>query len=42
MQDEIAKYLSDIQVSTNSIFDYLGKRDIVVCENNKLLRASYS
>ena len=39
MQNKIAKYLYDIQVSTNSIFDYLGKkRDFEVYENNKLLR----
>lgn len=39
MQDKTAKYLFDIQVSTNSIFDYLGeKRDFVAYEKNKLLR----
>ena len=39
MQDKIAKYLYDIQVSIYSIFDYLGeKRDFSAYENNKLLR----
>lgn len=39
MQDKIAKYLYDIQISINSIYDYLGKkRDFVEYENNKLLR----
>ena len=39
MQDNINKYLYDIFVSANSIFDYLGeKRDFTVYENDKLLR----
>ena len=39
MQDNIKKYLYDILVSANSIFDYLGeKRDFIAYGNNKLLR----
>ncbi len=39
MQDEIKKYLYDISVSANSIFEYLGnKRDFFEYEQNKLLR----
>ena len=39
MQDKIRKYLYDILVSVNSIFEYLGeKRDFSVYEKNKLLR----
>jgi len=39
MQDNIKKYLYDILVSTNSIFDFLGeKRDFIAYENDKLLR----
>ena len=36
---EIQKYLFDIQLSINSIYDYLGeKRDFNTYQNNKLLR----
>jgi uncharacterized protein with HEPN domain len=39
MQREILKYLLDIQVSVDSIFDYLGeKRDFNEYKSNKLLR----
>ena len=39
MQLEIQKYLYDIQISINSIFEYLGeKRDFNAYLNNKLLR----
>ena len=39
MQLEIQKYLFDIQVSIDSINDYLGdKRDFNIYQNNKLLR----
>ena len=39
MQREILKYLHDIQVSINSIFDYLGEnRDFNYYKANKLLR----
>jgi len=39
MQDNIKKYLYDILVSANSIFDYLGKnRNFITYENDKLLR----
>ena len=39
MQDNIKKYLYDILVSANSIFEYLGdKRDFSIYENNKQLR----
>jgi uncharacterized protein with HEPN domain len=39
MQREILKYLHDIQVSINSIFEYLGeKRDFNEYKKNKLLR----
>lgn len=39
MQREILKYLLDIQVAANSIFDYLGKnRDFNHYKTNKLLR----
>ena len=36
MQDEIKKYLYDISVSANSIFEYLGnKRNFFEYEQNK-------
>ena len=39
MQLEVLKYLYDIQISINSIFEYLGeKRDFNEYLNNKLLR----
>lgn len=39
MQREILKYLYDIQILINSIFDYLGdKRDFNEYITNKLLR----
>jgi len=39
MHNSIKKYLYDILVSADSIFDYLGKeRDFTKYENNKLLR----
>jgi len=39
MQREILKYLLDIQISINSIFDYLGEnRDFNHYKANKLLR----
>ncbi len=39
MQLEVQKYLYDIQISINSIFEYLGeKRDFNEYLNNKLLR----
>ena len=39
MQLEIQKYLFDIQISINSIYEYLGdKRDFNVYKENKLLR----
>jgi uncharacterized protein with HEPN domain len=39
MQREILKCLFDIQISINSIYDYLGdKRDFNVYKSNKLLR----
>jgi len=39
MQREILKYLLDIQVSVNSIFDYLGENhDFFQYKANKLLR----
>ena len=39
MQLEIQKYLYDIQLSINSINEYLGeKRDFTTYQNNKLLR----
>ena len=39
MQNDIKKYLYDILVSVNSIFEYLGdQRDFSVYEKNKLLR----
>jgi len=39
MQNDIKKYLYDILVSANSIFEYLGdQRDFTIYENNKLLR----
>ncbi len=39
MQRDILKNLLDIQVSINSIYDYLGdKRDFNVYKSNKLLR----
>jgi len=39
MQREILKYLLDIQISINSIFDYLGeKHDFFQYKANKLLR----
>jgi len=39
MQRETLKYLYDIQISINSIFDYLGeKRDFSEYKSNKLLR----
>lgn len=39
MQRDILKYLLDIQVSINSIHDYLGvKRDFNEYKSNKLLR----
>ncbi len=39
MQDKIKKYLYDILISANSIFEYLGeKRDFTIYENDKLLR----
>ena len=39
MQLDVKKYLYDIQISINSIFEYLGeKRDFNEYLNNKLLR----
>ncbi|WP_075602362.1 HepT-like ribonuclease domain-containing protein [Saccharicrinis aurantiacus] len=39
MKREVKKYLYDIKVSIDSIFDYLGdKRDFFEYQNNKLLR----
>lgn len=39
MKPEIKKHLYDVNVSINSIFDYLGnKRDFNEYLNNKLLR----
>ncbi len=39
MKREIKKYLYDIKISIDSIFDYLGdKRDFFEYQNNKLLR----
>jgi uncharacterized protein with HEPN domain len=39
MSDEIKKYLFDIQVSIESIFDYLGeRRDFFDYQNSKMLR----
>jgi uncharacterized protein with HEPN domain len=39
MQLEIQKYLFDIKVSIESIFEYLGdKRDFKIYKSNKLLR----
>ena len=39
MRNNIKKYLYDILVSAESIFDYLGdKRDFTVYEKDKLLR----
>jgi uncharacterized protein with HEPN domain len=39
MKPEIKKHLYDVNVSINSIFEYLGnKRDFMEYLNNKLLR----
>jgi uncharacterized protein with HEPN domain len=39
MKREIKKYLYDIKISIDSIYDYLGdKRDFIQYQNNKLLR----
>ena len=39
MQTKIKKYLYDILMSANSIFEYLGEdRNFIEYENNKLLR----
>ena len=39
MKREVKKYLFDIKISIESIFDFLGeKRDFYEYQNNKLLR----
>lgn len=39
MKREIKKYLYDIKISIDSIYDYLGdKKDFIQYQNNKLLR----
>lgn len=39
MKDEIKKYLFDIKISVNSIYEYLGEeRDFTKYQQNKLLR----
>jgi len=39
MDDKIRKYLFDIQISIDSIYEYIGeKRDFFEYQTNKLLR----